>query len=114
MTFTVTINIFKCFIIFIFIIAYKSEIIDKMIFIHKIQKKFFNDGRVNIVNECINNNSPNFEKNNCTINIVFTLDPGYILQTMVTLANIMATQHKTTKIIFHSEVIIEKAYLSGL
>jgi hypothetical protein len=35
------------------------------------------------------------------INIGFTLDPGYILQTMLTAASIMKTQNKTTKIAFH-------------
>ena len=35
------------------------------------------------------------------INIGFTLDPGYLLQTMLTTASIMKTQNKSTKIRFH-------------
>ena len=39
------------------------------------------------------------------INIEFTLDPNYILETMLTVTSIMATQKNTTKIIFHFGVI---------
>ena len=39
------------------------------------------------------------------INIEFTLDVGYILETMLTIASIMASQEKTTKIVFHFGVI---------
>ena len=39
------------------------------------------------------------------INIEFTLDPNYILETMLTISSIMDTQKKTTKIIFHIGVI---------
>ena len=43
----------------------------------------------------------NSEAFNSVINIGFTLDPGYILQTMLTISSIMATQNKLTKIVFH-------------
>ena len=39
------------------------------------------------------------------INIEFTLDPNYILETMLTITSIMASQNKTTKVIFHFGVI---------
>ena len=35
------------------------------------------------------------------INIGFTMDPQYILETMLTVSSIMVTQYSTTKIIFH-------------
>ena len=35
------------------------------------------------------------------INIEFTLDPNYILETMLTITSIMASQKNTTKIVFH-------------
>lgn len=111
------INISKCFIILLLIIiytyffnfnAFKSKFIDKKIFINKIQEKFLINGKVNIndiENELNSQKNSNLEKDNCTINIGFTLDPGYILQTMITITSIMATQYKTTKIIFHLGVI---------
>ena len=39
------------------------------------------------------------------INVEFTLDPNYILETMLTVTSIMANQKKTTKVIFHFGVI---------
>jgi hypothetical protein len=39
------------------------------------------------------------------INIEFTLDPNYILETMLTVSSILATQKNTTKIVFHFGVI---------
>ena len=42
---------------------------------------------------------------NNIIHIGFTLDPGFILQTMLTVTSIMATQSKKTKIIFHFGVV---------
>ena len=39
------------------------------------------------------------------INIEFTLDPNYILETMLTISSIMYSQNKTTKIVFHIGVI---------
>jgi len=39
------------------------------------------------------------------INIEFTLDPNYILETMLTITSIMANQKKTTKVVFHFGVI---------
>jgi hypothetical protein len=39
------------------------------------------------------------------INIGFTMDPQYILETMLTVSSIMVTQYSTTKIIFHFGVV---------
>jgi hypothetical protein len=63
--------------------------------INDIDKKY-NPTKQNLNNNIIINN---------TINIEFTLDPSYILETMLTVASIMATQKRTTKIIFHFGVI---------
>ena len=110
----VKINYLKCLTIFIFsiitiyIFIFNTKIFDKKIFINKIQEKFFINGKVNlneIENELFSKESSNLEKYNSSINIGFTLDPGYILQTMLTLTNIMSTQYNTTKIIFHLGVI---------
>ena len=95
-------------IYFFYLNIFKSTFIDKNIFINKIQEKFYINGKVNINdidNELNNNKTSNFEKYNCTINIGFTLDPEFVLQTMITITSIMATQYKTTKIIFHLGVI---------
>ena len=59
------------------------------------------DKKYNLTKQNLNNN---IIINN-TINIEFTLDPNYILETMLTAASIMATQKRTTKIIFHFGVI---------
>ena len=110
------INIYKYFIIFLFMVIYvcilnfKSIIIDNKKFIIEIEKEFSKNGKVNInkiENEikCIKYNNSMTEKNNNTINIGFTLDPRYILQTMLTMTSIMATQRRTTKIIFHLGVV---------
>ena len=39
------------------------------------------------------------------INLEFTLDPNYILETMMTISIIMYSQNKTTKIVFHIGVV---------
>ena len=75
----------------------------------QIQKKFLMEGKININDY---DNEIKFIKNNFShnnqksiIHIGFTLDPGFILQTMITITSIMATQNKETKIIFHLGVI---------
>jgi hypothetical protein len=93
-------------IIFLYIIKCKSlKLFDNdQKFIIEIEKEFSINGRINI-NEIEEKlflyKSDNLSKNYNVINIGFTLDPGFILQTMITLTSIMATQNKTTKIIFH-------------
>lgn len=108
----------------------KNEIIKENLYI-KYQKQIFNDkpieysknrtilnsidkifketGKININNfEYKIQPSENMVKKNKAkniINIGFTLDPGYILETMFTMGNIMATQNSTTKIIFHLGVV---------
>jgi len=97
-------------VIYVCILNFKSIIIDNKKFIIEIEKEFSKNGKVNInkiENEikCIKYNNSMTEKNNNTINIGFTLDPRYILQTMLTMTSIMATQRRTTKIIFHLGVV---------
>ena len=93
-------------IIFLYIIKCKSlKLFDNdQKFIIEIEKEFSINGRINI-NEIEEKlflyKSDNLSKNYNVINIGFTLDPGFILQTMLTLTSIMATQSKTTKIVFH-------------
>jgi hypothetical protein len=79
---------------------------------HKIYKlienKFKKEGKININEaEIMIKRLKKINKGNIysTIHIGFTLDKGFILQTMLTVASIMATQKKTTKIIFHFGVI---------
>lgn len=74
-----------------------------------ITNEFKNKGKINI-NELVQKFIPykqdlNNTKINSTVNVGFTLDPGYILETMLTAASIMATQYKTTKIVFHFGVV---------
>jgi hypothetical protein len=74
----------------------------------EIKSKF---GKFNKIN--INNiyNKYHYTRNNKNkkikniIHIEFTLDPNYILETMLTVSSIMSTQKKTTKIVFHFGVI---------
>lgn len=73
-------------------------------FILEIEKEFLINGKVNInkIEEKYFLNKRNSLNNNHNIiNVGFTLDPGFILQTMLTITSIMATQYKTTKINFH-------------
>ena len=118
----------KLILILIFSIIYKYNIIKKYININNLKKftyynqlmynkefilyceKEFNlKGKINInkiedkiytKNKILNN-----EIINNLINIGFTLDPGYILETMITITSIMSTQQNTTKIVFHLGVI---------
>lgn len=73
-----------------------------------IKSKFKKEGKININEaEIMIKRLKKINKGNInsTIHIGFTLDKGFILQTMLTVASIMATQKKTTKIIFHFGVI---------
>ena len=73
--------------------------------INHIFKKF---NKVNINDVYIKHHPTKIDKNikiKSIINIEFTLDPDYILETMLTVTSIMATQKKTTKIVFHFGVI---------
>ena len=78
-------------------------------FIIEITKRFKKDGKINIneVEQIIKKYNLNLNDSNInsTIHIGFTLDPGFILQTMLTVTSIMATQDKKTKIIFHFGVV---------
>jgi len=70
----------------------------------EVRKTYKSLNRVNIneIDEKINAKLFEFNKNiKSTINIGFTLDLNYVLETMLTVASIMATQKSTTKIRFH-------------
>ena len=74
----------------------------------EINFKFRKFNKININNiynkyHCTGNNKNKIIKN--TIHIEFTLDPDYILETMLTVSSIMASQKNTTKIVFHFGVI---------
>ena len=45
------------------------------------------------------------DKIKSTVHIAFTLDPGFTLETMLTISSILVSQRKTTKIVFHLGVI---------
>ena len=80
--------------------AYK----DKVKFINEIKKIFqaYNKVNINEIEHKINNKKDlHSKKIESIINIGFTLDKDYILETMLTIASIMATQNKTTKVRFH-------------
>ena len=76
-------------------------------FAKEIQKTFLAHNKINmneIEQAFYKNNSVDnklFNNVNSIINIGFTLDPNYILQTMITTASIMSSQNETTKIRFH-------------
>ena len=64
--------------------------------------KSFNKVNINEIDEKINGKKfYNTTKINSTINVGFTLDKNFILETMITVSSILATQYKTTKIRFH-------------
>ena len=128
-----TFKFIKIFIVIVFLIYYiifynyffnlnnKKSILFKFqnkkekyftkIFLNEINKIFNETHHVNMneVENKITGNIYNINKTNINsvINIGFTLDQKYILQTMLTSASIMSTQDKTTKIIFHFGVINE-------
>ena len=71
---------------------------------YEISSKFGKFNKININNiynkyHYTRNNKKKIIKN--TIHIEFTLDPNFVLETMLTVASIMATQNNTTKIVFH-------------
>ena len=103
------------FAIFLFfILGYLSKYfrnrMNKKLMINDINHIFrkYNKININDIDKKYNPAKQNFKiineiKN--IINIEFTLDPNYILETMLTVASIMATQKRTTKIVFHFGVI---------
>lgn len=109
--------LFILFIIFMFIIFFyimnylkdNLEISKLSKFELEIQDIFSKKGKVNL-NEIefnyMNGRHFPFKKNiKSIVHIGFTLDPGYILKTMITISSIMSTQFKTTKIVFHFGVV---------
>jgi len=70
--------------------------------------KKYNKINLNDIDMKYNPTKQNFNNNikiKNIINIEFTLDPNYILETMMTVSSIMVTQKRTTKIVFHFGVI---------
>ena len=110
------INIKLCFILInIYLIIFNTNFIisffkniKKKNFINEIGKIYEAFSKVNI-NEIDNkihkNTDLNITKIKSIINIGFTLDNNYVLETMLTVASIMSTQLSTTKIQFHFGVI---------
>ena len=78
---------------------------NKIKFLYEINKRFNKEGKVNIneIESLLKKrnyiNSKN--NNNNIIHVGFTLDPGFLLQTMITIGSIMVTQNRQTKIVFH-------------
>ena len=72
-------------------------------FAREIQKTFIKNNKVNInkLEEEIHQNKLIINDIKSIINIGFTLDPNFILPTIITTASIMATQKNTTKVRFH-------------
>ena len=94
------------FIIFIYICNhnkkdYKNSYSKKLS--EDVQKSFLSHNKVNIneIEQRLNKNNLISNDVNSSINIGFTLDPNFILPTMLTTASIMVTQNNSTKIIFH-------------
>ena len=101
-------DIKKKFLSILIIIAFLFIFSNYINFFHKfedeISKTYRNLNKVNIneIDNKINKKSDFFgDKIKSTINIGFTLDKNFILETMLTVASIMATQEKSTKIRFH-------------
>lgn len=69
--------------------------------IKKIYDSFYNVNINEIENKITKKKNIIPEKIKSVINIGFTLDKNYVYETMLTVASIMATQEKTTKVRFH-------------
>lgn len=88
-----------------------KEIENNKRFLHKITEIFNKEGKVNIneIESILDFKKKQQKKikifNKNTVHVGFTLDKGFLLQTMITVASIMATQSNNTKIIFHFGVI---------
>ena len=91
------------FIIYL-VILYTFRINYYNIFENEIKKKYekFNKVNINEIDEEINHRNNLFPQQiKSIINIGFTMDKNFVLETMITIASIMATQKNTTKIRFH-------------
>ena len=93
---------FLMFIFFFNNYSYKNDSKFKL-FINEIQKVYdsFNKVNMNDIDYKIYGKKFANKYIDSTINIGLTLDKKYVLETMITLTSIMATQKKTTKIRFH-------------
>ena len=77
--------------------------INKKKFINEITKEFnlFNKVNIDSIDNKINKKKRLNNYINSTINIGVALDINYVLETIVTITSIMATQNRNTKIRFH-------------
>ena len=104
--------IFLIFIIFFyFMYCFKEKFKNYKLskFEEEIQSTFSKNDKVNL-NEIefkiMNGRIFPYKRNiKSIVHIGFTLDPGYILKTMITISSIISTQHNTTKIVFHFGVV---------
>ena len=99
---------YKLFIIIIITSIFfnmdKHYNINKKCLIEEINKFYNIFDRVNIneiESKIIGENNFKKKKINSIVNVGFTLDNNYVLETMLTVASIMKTQNETTKIRFH-------------
>ena len=94
-----------CFFVFVSRhISIEKKDFDKKRLINEIQKVYdnFDKVNINIIENRINKDESDFRnKILSTIDIGFSIDKNYILQAKLTVASIMASQYKTTKIRFH-------------
>lgn len=94
-----------CFFVFVSRhISIEKKDFDKKRLIYEIQKVYdnFDKVNINIIENKINKDESYFRiKILSTIDIGFSIDKNYILQAKLTIASIMASQYKTTKIRFH-------------
>jgi hypothetical protein len=79
-------------------------------FLNKIQEEFDKNKKVNINNieQKLGLYKDNLQENEIiksTVNIAFTLDPGYLLETMLTITSMIISQKDSTKLVFHLGVI---------
>ena len=79
-------------------------------FLNEIQKEFDKNKKVNINNieQKLGLYKDNLQENKIiknTVHIAFTLDPGFLLETMLTITSMIISQKDSTKLVFHLGVI---------
>lgn len=85
--------------------------LDEKIFYNKIKRSYLKNNYINLneIESTIKNGRKwvkKYKKENNEINIGFQIDPDYVLRCMMTLASIMDSQKKSTKIRFHFAVVL--------
>ena len=79
-------------------------------FLNEIQEEFDKNKKVNINNieRKLGLYKDNLQENKIiksTVHIAFTLDPGFLLETMLTITSMIISQKDSTKLVFHLGVI---------